>query len=79
MARTVVLSAPAGSGKTHNKEALRKHFGCDTVIDEWYAGQPIKSGALHLTMANAKAVAFEAGKYGAEFVIVLDPQSLLKG
>lgn len=76
MARTVVFSAPAGSGKTFNKEALRKHFGCDTVIDDWYVGQPIVKGALHLTMANAKSVASEAGKYNAEFVAELDPRSL---
>lgn len=30
----IIFAAPAATGKTHFKEALKKHFGCDAVYDD---------------------------------------------
>lgn len=39
----VILSAPRAWGKTRYKESLRKHFGCDRVIDDWnYQGASLR-------------------------------------
>lgn len=46
---TVIFSAPQGYGKTRQSEALRKEFGCDSVVEEWQRGDRMVPGALHLT------------------------------
>lgn len=49
----VILIAPRAWGKTHHKEALRKHFACQDVIDDFRAyGQnlpPAEASCLVLT------------------------------
>lgn len=52
MANTVVLSGPQGCGKTRHAAELMRLLGCDRVIDEWWPGQPLVPGALHLTHAQ---------------------------
>ena len=46
----VIVYGPQGCGKTRHTETLKKHFGCDKVVDDW---DPNRSGitrnALHLT------------------------------
>lgn len=34
MNQSIFVYGPAGCGKTHNSEALRKHFGLGTVVDD---------------------------------------------
>jgi MoxR-like ATPase len=46
---TVILSGPQGCGKTRNAVDLQKHFGCGKVVDDWWPGQGLTPGALHLT------------------------------
>lgn len=50
---TVIVYGPQGSGKTTNAEALRKHFGCSRVVDDWHYGDLICKGDLILTNDNA--------------------------
>jgi hypothetical protein len=47
---------PQGSGKTRIAEQLAPRIGCRSVIDEWWPGQPLRQGALHLTHAPAEEV-----------------------
>ena len=49
MAKTVLIIGPAGCGKTLHAEALRQHFGCDTVHDNWQPSHGTITGALMLT------------------------------
>lgn len=52
MANTVVLSGPQGCGKTRHAAELMRLLGSDRVIDDWWPGQPLVPGALHLTHAQ---------------------------
>lgn len=45
---TVVFVAPQGSGKTRAAQSLCAHYGCADVVEEWFEGQPVRPGALHL-------------------------------
>lgn len=36
MAIIVIFGKPA-TGKTHHKQAFAKHYGCDTIVDNWIA------------------------------------------
>ena len=54
-AKTIILSAPQGWGKTTHADALQAHFGCIGVVDCWHAGLAIKAGHLHLTNSQTCA------------------------
>lgn len=45
----VIVFAPQGAGKTTHAEALRKHFGCTRVVDDWQVGDLTGEGDLMLT------------------------------
>lgn len=47
----VIFSAPQGWGKSRNAQALMQEFGCTSVVENWWPGQPVKHCALHLTHA----------------------------
>lgn len=49
MRNTVLIIGPAGCGKTLHAEALRQHFGCDSVHDNWRPSHGAIAGALMLT------------------------------
>lgn len=49
MAPGVLIIGPRGCGKTLHAEALRQHFGCATVADDWHPSVGILPGALMLT------------------------------
>jgi tRNA A37 N6-isopentenylltransferase MiaA len=63
--KTVIVYGPAACGKTRNKYEIAKHFGCDTVVDEWSEDRPMIQDALHLTTmkptetTDATVVSFE--------------------
>lgn len=46
---SVIIYGPKASGKTSNRDALKKHFGCSLVVDDWCPREPLIKGALHLT------------------------------
>lgn len=54
---TIIVYGPQGCGKTTNAEALRKHFGCDEIIDDWESDRSAKEGSLHLTSRDFGAAA----------------------
>lgn len=45
----VIVYAPQGAGKTTHAEALRKHYGCVRVVDDWHVGGLTCEGDLMLT------------------------------
>lgn len=45
----IIFSAPQGWGKTLNAEKLKREFGKNEIIDDWWFGEPIKPNALHFT------------------------------
>ena len=45
----VFVSAPQGTGKTTNAQALMAMFGCTSVVEEWDGVSPVPNGALGLT------------------------------
>lgn len=49
MSKTVIVIGPQGCGKTLHAEALRQHFGCGYVFDNWRPAQGVIDGALMLT------------------------------
>lgn len=49
MPKSILIVGPASCGKTLHAEALRQHFGCDTVHDDWQPSHGIVRGALMLT------------------------------
>ena len=50
-AATVIVTLPAGSGKTALAPELARRLGCAHVVDAWQPGRPLQIGALHLTNA----------------------------
>lgn len=52
VARTAILSMPAGSGTTAMAPRIAQFLGCSSIVKEWSPGQPIVAGALHLTNAD---------------------------
>ena len=55
MKRSVFVYGPMASGKTANAEALRQHFGLDTILDDWQYGDRWPSrGALILTREDPR-------------------------
>lgn len=49
MNQSIFVYGPAGCGKTHHSEALRKHFGLGTVVDDAYEGTRLKpEGVLYI-------------------------------
>lgn len=55
---TVIVYGPQACGKTTWAEVLRKHFGCDQIVDDWMPGDQIRLGAIHLTRADLYIEAF---------------------
>lgn len=49
MTTAIILSAPQGWGKTRQAEALKREFGCTSVVDDWHPRKHLTPGALHLT------------------------------
>ncbi|WP_148665151.1 hypothetical protein [Diaphorobacter nitroreducens] len=49
VARTAILSLPAGWGKTAMARPIAEFLGCTFIVEEWLPGKPILPGALHLT------------------------------
>lgn len=47
--KTVIVYGPQACGKTRNAEALRNHFGCANIVDDWSLTQYVVHGSLHLT------------------------------
>ncbi len=47
----VIVVGPMACGKTRNAEALRKHFGCKRIVEDYVRGfsPPLKDGDLALT------------------------------
>lgn len=45
----LIVYAPQGAGKTTHAEALRKHYGCARVVDDWHLGDKVCEGDLMLT------------------------------
>lgn len=58
----VVIIAPAGAGKTRNQAALKKIFGCTSIVDEWDGRSPLPPGALALTNASIRQLAHNMDK-----------------
>lgn len=58
----VVIIAPAGAGKTRNQAALKKMFGCTSIVDEWDGRSPLPPGALALTNASIRQLAHNMDK-----------------
>lgn len=69
----VVITGPAGSGKTHFAERFREFYGCTSIVEDWRPGWPAPPpGALVLTRFFPSALrgAFRVGK--------LDPDALIR-
>lgn len=49
MAKSILIVGPQGCGKTLHAEALRQHFGCTLVHDDWRPSHGIVADALMLT------------------------------
>ncbi len=49
--KSVLITGPEGCGKTLHAEALRQHFGCATILDNWTPKDGIVPDALLLTRA----------------------------
>jgi hypothetical protein len=49
MAKSVLIIGPKGCGKTLHAEALRQHFHCATICDDWTPSLGTVDGALMLT------------------------------
>lgn len=58
----VVIIAPQGAGKTRNEAALMKIFGCTSVVDEWDGRTALPRGALALTNAPIRELAYNLDK-----------------
>jgi hypothetical protein len=56
-AEAVILSLPAGWGKTTMAERMAAFIGCNFIVDEWHPGMPVTAGALHLTNVNLEGSA----------------------
>ncbi|AEH88166.1 hypothetical protein [Mesorhizobium opportunistum] len=52
---TTIVFGPMACGKTRNAEALRRHFGCDRVVDEWDGRKRLPENSLALTIDEAHA------------------------
>lgn len=53
MANTIIIYAPQGAGKNLHASALAEHYGCSHIVDEFWAGQTLVLGGLHLTSDDA--------------------------
>lgn len=49
MENTLIVTGPQGCGKTWHAAELMRRFGCSRVVDEWWPGDVLTPGALHLT------------------------------
>lgn len=47
--RSIIVHGSQGCGKTSAAQALRRHFGCTQIIDEWDGRVPLPGGALVMT------------------------------
>ncbi len=49
MCKPVIVTGPAGSGKTRNADAFMRAFGCSRLVDEWDGVACLRAGDLALT------------------------------
>ena len=45
----LIIHGPAGSGKTHHREEIRRAFGMRGIVDGWEPGDPLLDRHVHLT------------------------------
>lgn len=57
MSKSVVVHGPQACGKTRNAEALRKHYGLTSILDDWNPHErlPLRD-TLVLTNANPESL-----------------------
>ena len=48
----VFFYGPQGSGKTQLAANVAQQHGCTGIVDEWWPGQAVHPGALHVTHAE---------------------------
>lgn len=49
MRKVVIVFGPPATGKTRNAEALKEHFGCTRVVDNWdYKRNKLEPGDIAL-------------------------------
>lgn len=62
--RSVIVFGPKGSGKTRYAEALRKHFGMESIIDDWNGSSAFPTcDALVLTSNSHPSIAARGNYY----------------
>ncbi|WP_265532298.1 ATP-binding protein [Pseudomonas saponiphila] len=49
MCKPMIVTGPAGSGKTKNAEAFMRVFGCSRLVEEWDGVVRLRAGDLALT------------------------------
>jgi hypothetical protein len=56
----IIVCGPAGCGKSHNAEALRRHFGLSGVVHEWSGREALKHirDMLVLTTADLSGLSY---------------------
>tara|TARA_R110002124_G_C8886180_1_gene508828 strand:- start:1102 stop:1344 length:243 start_codon:yes stop_codon:yes gene_type:complete len=73
----VIVYAPQGAGKTTHAEALRKHYGCVRVVDDWKVGDLTCEGDLMLT--NDESVLTAAVRRRVDLVTLDDALADMEG
>lgn len=73
----VIVYAPQGAGKTTHAEALRKHYGCVRVVDDWKVGDLTCEGDLMLT--NDESVLTAAVRRRVDLVTLDEALSEMEG
>ena len=53
---TVIVTGPQGCGKTRHAAQLAKALGCEGFVDDWWPGQPLQPGFLHLTSSPVTSI-----------------------
>jgi len=67
--KTVILTAPQGSGKSRDAEAMRIKLGCTAIVEEWGTHLAITPGALHLTNEPPDVLLAYGLDYQADIVV----------
>lgn len=58
--KTVIVTGPQGSGKSKHATRLARALGCEGVIEDWWPGDPLEQGRLHLTHAEMAGASTDA-------------------
>lgn len=53
---TLILVGPQGCGKSAHSKLLAQALGCSGVVDDWWPGQPVEPGQLHLTHSPVTSI-----------------------